>query len=69
MNELIEIIKTISMLCSISSNTAQLAQIKYEQITCQQYYIKCVFGETTTLGKGYFDEQLQRCILERNITN
>lgn len=65
---MIELIKTIAMLCTISSGQAQVAQLKFEQLSCQQYYVKCIFGEHQQPAlTNYYDELLNKCILERKM--
>jgi hypothetical protein len=55
-----EILKTIALLCQL--NGAAAAYAEEAQLKCQQYYIKCLNGES--LG-AYKD--LSKCVAQKKL--
>ena len=58
---MIEIIKTIAMLCQISSGGSAVVPIESAQISCQKYYVACFKKES-----GSDSDRLGKCVLNRN---
>lgn len=58
---MIEIIKTIAILCQISAGGSAVVPIERAQVSCHKYYISCFNKESGSDG-----ERLRKCILKRN---